>query len=74
VGGLGKEWGKRGEMTQTLYAHMNKIKIKKRVDIKKHLRHTITKCSINNHVRQQAFFDTTTPEERRCCLITAEWG
>jgi hypothetical protein len=23
-----EEWGKRGEMTQTLYAHMNKIKIK----------------------------------------------
>jgi hypothetical protein len=23
-------WGKGGEMTQTLYAHMNKIKIKKK--------------------------------------------
>jgi hypothetical protein len=23
-------WGKRGEMTQILYAHMNKIKIKKK--------------------------------------------
>jgi hypothetical protein len=24
-----REWGKGGEITQTLYAHMNKIKIKK---------------------------------------------
>jgi hypothetical protein len=24
-------WGKGGEMTQTLYAHMNKIKIKKKL-------------------------------------------
>jgi hypothetical protein len=29
-GGVRKEWGKGGEMTQTLYAHMNKIKIKKK--------------------------------------------
>jgi hypothetical protein len=28
VGGRGTDWGKGGEMTQTLYAHMNKIKIK----------------------------------------------
>jgi hypothetical protein len=30
VGRRGRGWGKGGEMTQTLYAHMNKkIKIKK---------------------------------------------
>jgi hypothetical protein len=29
VGERGREWEKGGEMTQTLYAHMNKIKIKK---------------------------------------------
>jgi hypothetical protein len=28
--GKGGGEGKRGEMTQTLYAHMNKIKIKKK--------------------------------------------
>jgi hypothetical protein len=27
-GGEGKGWGEGGEMTQTLYGHMNKIKIK----------------------------------------------
>jgi hypothetical protein len=26
--GVRREWEKEGEMTQTLYAHMNKIKIK----------------------------------------------
>jgi hypothetical protein len=25
----GRGWGKGGEVTQTMYAHMNKIKIKK---------------------------------------------
>jgi hypothetical protein len=30
VGGKGGDRGKGGEMTQTLYAHMNKIKIKKK--------------------------------------------
>jgi hypothetical protein len=30
VRGRGRGWGKEGEMTQTLYAHMNKIKIKKK--------------------------------------------
>jgi hypothetical protein len=29
-GGIREEVGKGGEMTQTLYAHMNKIKIKKK--------------------------------------------
>jgi hypothetical protein len=29
VGWWGGGGGKRGEMTQTLYAHMNKIKLKK---------------------------------------------
>jgi hypothetical protein len=28
-GGRGGDWGKGGEMTQTLYAHMNKMKKKK---------------------------------------------
>jgi hypothetical protein len=28
-GEVRRGWGKGGEMTQTLYAHMNKIKIKK---------------------------------------------
>jgi hypothetical protein len=28
--GEGRRWGKREEMTQTLYAHVNKIKIKKK--------------------------------------------
>jgi hypothetical protein len=30
MGGKGGGGGKGGEMTQTLYAHMNKIKIKKK--------------------------------------------
>jgi hypothetical protein len=30
LGGVGRWWGKGGEMIQTLYAHMNKIKIKKK--------------------------------------------
>jgi hypothetical protein len=33
MGGRGRRWrgwGKGGEMTQILYAHMNKIKIKKK--------------------------------------------
>jgi hypothetical protein len=30
--------GKKGEMTQTLYAHMNKIKIKKIKRIKRKIR------------------------------------
>jgi hypothetical protein len=30
VGGKGGDGGKWGEMTQTLYAHMNKIKITKK--------------------------------------------
>jgi hypothetical protein len=37
-GGEGRWWGKGGEMTQTLYAHMNKIKIiknKKKVKFKR---------------------------------------
>jgi hypothetical protein len=29
VGGKGRGWGQGGEMTQTLYAYMNKIKILK---------------------------------------------
>jgi hypothetical protein len=29
VGGEGWGWGKEGEMTQTLYAHMNKRNLKK---------------------------------------------
>jgi hypothetical protein len=29
VRGYGRGWGKGGEMTKTLYAQMNKIKIKK---------------------------------------------
>jgi hypothetical protein len=32
VGGKGGGGGKGGEMTQALYAHMNKIKIKKKRD------------------------------------------
>jgi hypothetical protein len=28
--GEGRWWGEGGEMTQTLYAHINKIKIKKK--------------------------------------------
>jgi hypothetical protein len=31
LGGKGGGWGSRGEMTQTLYVHMNKIKIKKKL-------------------------------------------
>jgi hypothetical protein len=30
VGGRRRGWGKGEEMTQTLYAHMNKIKIKEK--------------------------------------------
>jgi hypothetical protein len=30
AGGEGRDWGKVGEMTQTLYTHMNKIKIEKK--------------------------------------------
>jgi hypothetical protein len=30
VEGYRRRWGKGGEMTQTLYAHVNKIKIKKK--------------------------------------------
>jgi hypothetical protein len=30
VGGTGRGHGKGGEITQTLYAHMNKIKIEKK--------------------------------------------
>jgi hypothetical protein len=33
VGERGREWGKEGEMTQTLYAHMNKIKKEKSGDL-----------------------------------------
>jgi hypothetical protein len=32
VRGLERGWGEGGEMTQTLYAHMNKIKIKKKIN------------------------------------------
>jgi hypothetical protein len=31
VGGEGEDGGKGGEMTQTLYAHMNKRKNKKKI-------------------------------------------
>jgi hypothetical protein len=33
MGGEGRRWGQGGEMTQTLYAHMNKKKIKKKFSI-----------------------------------------
>jgi hypothetical protein len=38
VGGKGRGGGKGGEMTQTLYAHMNKIKIKKKINLKNKLK------------------------------------
>jgi hypothetical protein len=33
MGGLGRGWGKEGEMTQTLYAHMNNNKKKTKKEI-----------------------------------------
>jgi hypothetical protein len=42
-GGIGRELGKGGEMTLTLYAHMNKKKVKIKINLKNFKKR---KCSI----------------------------